>query len=259
MFVYFLSISALLCCVLLGATHVPSTQVSQEPRVISLTRLNASAAITCSYSGPLRPHGLSLKRRFNGNTSVLYKAVHGGTETVHAHFAGRLTVTGQCCSFTIQLSLLQVADTDGYYCSWQLLNGQTGSAHTKESDCTIVVVRERDPKEPCSRPNDQLSRLFLGVSVVVCAIMLLVFIGALIWRFTLSKGRYEPQKSSQHKLHHRQNRPLPLLPPPHHHHHHHHHHHLQTQCHHHHHQQQQHHSHVPHPSSQHRSSRVSRH
>ncbi|XP_031424457.1 uncharacterized protein LOC116220653 isoform X2 [Clupea harengus] len=247
---YFLRVSAFLCTSLAVASKGPSVQVSQSPRVISLMRLNSSAEISCSATVRLQGvelYGLALKRRFSGDRSVLYTTMIQSVQTLHDDFKDRLSVTGDCCDFTIKLSSLKVEDTDGYYCSWQILD-KNGEFHNQESNYTTIIVRERDPEEPCNRPGKQLHRLFLGLSVVACAVMFLIFTGALIWRCSLSKGRYDTQQSSQHELHHHhRRRPAPPPPPPpHQHHHHHHHHHTQHPPH--------LHSHPPQPQLQHWSS-----
>ncbi|XP_062388365.1 uncharacterized protein LOC134077025 [Sardina pilchardus] len=279
---HLLSTLLLLCTlIVVQASNGLSLQVSQSPKVIALMQLNTSAEISCSATVPCKElHGLSLKRRFNGNIQLFYQYMAVETDTVHQDFKGRISVTpkpGDCCEFTFQLSLLQVADTNGYYCSWEIFDENKAESSTLESNYTLIIVRERNPEEPCTEPSGtQLHRLILGLSAVVCAVMFLIFAGALIWRCLLKNGKYNPHQSSQHKALHHQNhqrRPLPPPPPPQQQHHHHHHHHpQQTQNHHHRdhlltqhlhlHSQPphlHHHSQPPYYPSQHRSSQHRRH
>ncbi|XP_076123065.1 uncharacterized protein LOC143103149 [Alosa pseudoharengus] len=272
-----LSALALLGTFTVAASNGPSLKVFERPKVITLMQLNASAEISCSTTVHPQPgrglHGLSLKRYFRGNEVVFYQLMVDKTQTVHRDFEGRISVTqksSDCCEFTFQLSLLKVEDTNGYYCSWVTFDENEVETSSLDSNYTLIIVRERDPEELCTRPSgNQLQRLFLGLSGVVCAAMFLIFAGALIWRCLLKKGKYDPHESSQHKaLHqnHQRRLPPPLPPPNHHHHHHpppphqsqnhhlhHNHDHLLTQHH------LHHHSHPPYPSSQHRSSQHRRH
>ncbi|XP_063075645.1 uncharacterized protein LOC134465739 [Engraulis encrasicolus] len=237
MLVCLLSTSALLSSMVVGAMHETSVvQVSQEPPVVSLMRLNASAEISCSYSGLPKPEGLSLRQRFGGK-EIMFMHIKSNKEIVQPHFDGRLTISAdhgagdRRCHFTIRLEQLQVTDTDGYYCHWKGLD-ELGNVQEEKSNYTLIIVRTRDPSEPCSSPSDPsdpLPRLFLGVSGLVFCLMLITFIGAVIWRCTLSTGRFEPERMRQtkprhpppppppHHHHHHplpENRPLPLLPPP---------------------------------------------
>ncbi|XP_048102355.1 uncharacterized protein LOC125296470 [Alosa alosa] len=189
-----LSTLALLCIfIAVAASNGPSLKVFERPKVITLMQLNASAEISCSTTVHPQPgrglHGLSLKRYFSGNEVVFYQHMVDKTQTVHRDFEGRISVTqksSDCCEFTFQLSLLREEDTNGYYCSWVTFNENEVETSSLDSNYTLIIVRERDPEELCTRPSgNQLQRLFLGLSGVVCAGMFLISAGALIWRCLL--------------------------------------------------------------------------
>lgn len=120
----------------------------QSPPVIALMDLNGSAEISCSSVGHQIPElqGMSLWRKFKGSEQVFYQdnPMANGLITLHADFKDRISVTrspGDCCKFTFHLSLLQLEDTDGYYCRWLFFNSITADPHYQNSNYTLVIVR----------------------------------------------------------------------------------------------------------------------
>ncbi|CAJ1081143.1 uncharacterized protein LOC117830175 [Xyrichtys novacula] len=155
--------------------------VSQEPSSISFMRVNSSAEITCSTStsGAL---GFSLHRYFKNNEEIVYQNLKNGEvtkTTIKGKFEGRIRVTPapkihQGQGFILQLSLLGVEDTDVYFCSWSYLSTNTAIPPTQSSKGTVIIVREKDPKEQCK--HQMLDLIFIVLSVTAFIVVLLFFI-----------------------------------------------------------------------------------
>ncbi|XP_048869290.1 uncharacterized protein LOC125741868 isoform X1 [Brienomyrus brachyistius] len=167
--------------------------VLQSPKAISLMKVNSTANIRC-YSTMHNLVGLYLKRRFYGNTDIIYVSLSNMKININKMYQHRHSVTGQCCDFTFHLSQLTVEDSDSYYCNWTQINTQKMDAVTYQSEDTIIIVRERDPKEDCKR-NVTMYRIlillgFTGLVIIVC-----VLIGVMLWCCTRTKRTYSPKRS----------------------------------------------------------------
>ncbi|MFT7804192.1 uncharacterized protein LOC108939975 [Arapaima gigas] len=134
--------------------------VSQNPGAISLTKVNSMAEIRCnsSLSSLL---GLTLLRRYSRDRQ------------------------------------LTVDDTDGYYCRWTRFDARTKEMMTLQSEETIIIVRERDPRDDCSHNITVKSILFiLGLSLLV--IVMSIIIGTVVWYCTRINV-YGPAKVHRHR------------------------------------------------------------
>ncbi|GAA6225995.1 uncharacterized protein LOC108872585 [Lates japonicus] len=172
--------------------------VSQNPRSISIKRVNSSVDITCSTSLS-NPMGLYLKRRFQGEDIVFLSLDKGQVtkDTTNPKFTGRIQVTpeevGMGQGFTLQLSLLGLDDTDLYYCTWTHFKLQTSTREAQSSNGTIIIVREMDlQQKQCESHIIDLVLIFLCVTAFT--FMLLLFIGALIMRCRRFKKRFRPAR-----------------------------------------------------------------
>ncbi|KAI1896692.1 hypothetical protein AGOR_G00097380 [Albula goreensis] len=173
--------------------------VTQSPKAIPLMSVNSTAVIQCSATLP-NLVGLFLKRRFSRKMEVMYLSLAANKTNVNPEYKNRLSVTGGCCNYTLHLSQMGVKDTDGYYCQWSQLHLHSGSSKMYESPDTIVIVRERDPKEDCNRDRTLHQILFL-LTVSVSVVVVCVFIGVLVWRCTRTKESYRPARI-HHQRHH---------------------------------------------------------
>ncbi|XP_029934009.1 uncharacterized protein LOC115378035 [Myripristis murdjan] len=198
-----------------GGVMLSNWAVSQTPPAISLTSLNLSAEISCSTSRP-DPTGLRLTGHFHGHREIVY--VHfkknGDKKTLHPDFMHRVDVvqdpeTGPGTGFTLRLSLLGLQDTDMYHCTWTYFNEMTLSLETLPSNGTIIIVRERDPYEQCN--GDAVHLILIVLSLSAFAVILSLFIGALIFKCTRFKKHYRPAGATSRSKPSR--RPLPALPP----------------------------------------------
>ncbi|KAL4648074.1 hypothetical protein GN956_G8312 [Arapaima gigas] len=170
--------------------------VSQNPGAISLTKVNSMAEIRCnsSLSSLL---GLTLLRRYSRDRQVVYLSVPNMKLTAGWSYEHRVSVTGKCCDFTIHLSQLTVDDTDGYYCRWTRFDARTKEMMTLQSEETIIIVRERDPRDDCSHNITVKSILFiLGLSLLV--IVMSIIIGTVVWYCTRINV-YGPAKVHRHR------------------------------------------------------------
>ncbi|KAG7491756.1 hypothetical protein MATL_G00006770 [Megalops atlanticus] len=186
-------------------TKAESIVVSQSPKVIALMKVNSTAEIRCR-STILDPAGLFLRRRYSKDMEVLYYSFHGNKLSVNSEYQNRLSVNGKCCDFTLRLSQLRVEDTDGYYCRWSQVDEKTVELKYYQSNDTIIIIRERDPKEDCNRSHILHHILFL-LSVTVSVVVVCVFIGVLVWWCTRTKESYKPARvNKQHRCLHSQQR-----------------------------------------------------
>lgn len=110
-------------------------------------KVNSSAEITCSTSSP-GVLGLYLHRRFHDKTTVVYLSLEKGKvtkNTTATEFAGRLHVTAnkqvkEGVEFTMRVSLLELDDTDLYYCKW-IQFSSASKYESMSSNGTVVIVR----------------------------------------------------------------------------------------------------------------------
>uniref|UniRef100_A0A3B5AI79 Immunoglobulin V-set domain-containing protein n=1 Tax=Stegastes partitus TaxID=144197 RepID=A0A3B5AI79_9TELE len=211
--------SILLLLLLAGAVSITihlSTTASQNPASTSYKRVNSSAEITCSTSLS-DPMGVYLHRRFHSNKDIVYLSLKGGLitkNTINEDFAGRIVVTPDQqikggYGFTMQLSLLELEDTNLYYCSWTyfelskkqtvssngtviIVSGETNhSSHSPITSkrCTYMslfprglpsFLTETGPKEQCREPIWDFTLILLSITAFI--VVLSLFIAALIWR-----------------------------------------------------------------------------
>uniref|UniRef100_A0A3P8TU18 Immunoglobulin V-set domain-containing protein n=1 Tax=Amphiprion percula TaxID=161767 RepID=A0A3P8TU18_AMPPE len=119
---------------------------SQNPSSVSYKRVNSSAEITCSTSLS-DPLGVYLYRRFPSDQGIVYLAFTGQEitkTTINEHFKDRVIVTEDQPvrggnGFTMQLSLLELEDTNLYYCSWTYFESMR--RQTLSSNGTVIIVR----------------------------------------------------------------------------------------------------------------------
>lgn len=172
-------------------------EVSQSPSTISSLWVNSSIEIKCTTSLE-KPTGLSLKRRFARNEEILYLYFENGVVSnsrEHAKFSERIRVTkeqpnqGFKYGFKLQLSLLQVDDTDLYYCSWFYIN-EVYSKVLLESNGTVIIVREGRPVEQCSDGAVDLTLISLCTVAIVA--ILSMFVCMTIVRCRTFKRRFTP-------------------------------------------------------------------
>ncbi|XP_036376617.1 uncharacterized protein LOC118772417 [Megalops cyprinoides] len=182
-----------------------SIVVSQSPKAISLMKVNSTAEIRCTSTIP-GPAGLSLRRHYSKDMEVLYYSFLGNKLTVSPEYRNRLSVSGKCCDFTLHLSQLRVEDTDGYYCKWSQVDEKRTEPTYYQSNDTIIIIRERDPKEDCNRSHILHHILFL-LSVTVSVVVVCAFIGVLAWWCTRTKESYRPAGlNKKHRCLHSQQR-----------------------------------------------------
>uniref|UniRef100_UPI0037E76C5C uncharacterized protein n=1 Tax=Semicossyphus pulcher TaxID=241346 RepID=UPI0037E76C5C len=196
-----------------GEVILSAEIVSQDPLSISLMRVNSSAEITCSTSLP-DALGFSLYGQFN-NRNIVYLNLDNGVvtkTTIAAEFTGRIQVApaqqiseGQ--GFSLQFSLLGLGDTDVYYCSWSYLTPRTRTEVTQTGKGTIILLREKAPKEQCK--YHILDHIIIALTVTACTVVLLFFIGALIVRCNRFKMKFRPAEVERTS---RATRPPPVSP-----------------------------------------------
>ncbi|KAM4623569.1 uncharacterized protein ACJ7VT_004610 [Polymixia lowei] len=185
---------------LLGLFYIPAVitvTVSQNPHAILLMKVNSSAEIRCStsLSGAV---GLYLQSYFHGDRNVAFLALRDGEvlkTTIHGDFREQIDVVptpelSQGCGFTFRLSLLDLTDTDMYYCSWKYFDLHTKELETHKSNGTIIIVRGRDPYKDCD--GNILDLILIVLSVTAFVVILFLFVGSLIWRCTRFKKHYRP-------------------------------------------------------------------
>ncbi|CAB1338169.1 unnamed protein product [Coregonus sp. 'balchen'] len=203
---------ALLWRCVLGLLCTPAVltwTVSQSPSAVSLMKVNFSAEIHCSTSLP-DPTGLYLRGRFHGDRDVLYLSMADRAVsriTTHYGFKGRVTVVSdqdqevkRCCEFTLRLSQLGVDDTDSYYCSWRYYDSQRKVLVQLQSNGTIIMVRERDPEECFGGGQTIMELILIVLSGTTFIVILILFIGAWMWRCT---RHYTPARVNR-RHHHNQ-------------------------------------------------------
>ncbi|XP_061088185.1 uncharacterized protein LOC133122293 [Conger conger] len=177
-----------------GATRADSPEVSQSPNAISLMKVNSTAEIQCRTTLG-NTTGLYLKRRFSEETEVLYISTPTGKITINRLYKHRLSVAGECCDYMLQLSQLGVNDTDGYYCLWSTRDVASQKVLRYESRDTIIIIREKDPKD-CNRIHSLQHILFI-LSVTTSAVVVGIFLGVLVWWCKSTKKSYRPTQPNQ--------------------------------------------------------------
>lgn len=191
--------------------------VSQIPSSVSYMAVNSSAEITCTTSLP-NPMGLYLRRFFHSERDIVYLSLHKGKVTKNitapnygsrVHMGPDQPTEAEGSSFLLRLSLLQLDDTDLYYCSWSHFSKEKEKDETLASNGTVIIVTskrthtERDspsiqnekpwltvvtlsscafteagPWEPC---KDQILDLILiSLSVTAFTLVLILSIGVLV-------------------------------------------------------------------------------
>ncbi|XP_023129177.1 uncharacterized protein LOC111570566 [Amphiprion ocellaris] len=188
---------------------------SQNPSSVSYKRVNSSAEITCSTSLS-DPLGVYLYRRFPSDQGIVYLAFTGQEitkTTINEHFKDRVIVTEDQPvrggnGFTMQLSLLELEDTNLYYCSWTYFESMR--RQTLSSNGTVIIVRERDPQEPCREPVWDFTLILLSITAFI--VVLCLFIAALIWRCRRFKKRFRPGRAAVPPRPARLDRPQHICP-----------------------------------------------
>ncbi|XP_008303195.1 uncharacterized protein LOC103374823 [Stegastes partitus] len=173
---------------------------SQNPASTSYKRVNSSAEITCSTSLS-DPMGVYLHRRFHSNKDIVYLSLKGGLitkNTINEDFAGRIVVTPDQqikggYGFTMQLSLLELEDTNLYYCSWTYF--ELSKKQTVSSNGTVIIVSETGPKEQCREPIWDFTLILLSITAFI--VVLSLFIAALIWRCRRFKKHFRPGRAAE--------------------------------------------------------------
>nr|XP_020481022.1 uncharacterized protein LOC109974909 [Monopterus albus]XP_020481023.1 uncharacterized protein LOC109974909 [Monopterus albus] len=156
--------------------------VQQNPLSVSYKTVNSSAEIVCSTSLPDQM-GLYLHRNFHGQRDTVFLSLKDGLvtkNTTAAEFAGRIHINPdqqvkEGHRFTFQLSLLEVDDTDLYYCEWSNYQSQMATLLT---NATIIIVKEKDPQEQCG--DHIFGPILIFFSVMVFTVVLLFFIVMLL-------------------------------------------------------------------------------
>lgn len=169
--------------------------VSQEPLSTSVVRINSSIEITCS-TNLSHPMGVYLHRGFHSNRDVAYLELQNGQVTIDTEFTGRIRIIQdeqitEGHGITLQLSLLGLTDTDLFYCSWIYFNSEKAMQETKSSTGTIIIIREGDPQESCKGHTQDL----IYIVLTVAALILILFIGALIVRCKRFKKNFRPARA----------------------------------------------------------------
>ncbi|MED6232742.1 hypothetical protein ATANTOWER_001805 [Ataeniobius toweri] len=171
---------------------------SQSPLTISNVRVNSSLEIICTISLE-NPTGLALKRRFLGNTEIIYLSFQNGVVTKNTtaeKFRNRIGITqeqldpGVRYKFKLQLSLLGLDDTDLYYCHWTYIKNPTYVILHVESNGTVIIVREHGPVEQCSDHTVDLT--LICMSIVAFTALSFIFVGVMIMRCRKFKKRFTP-------------------------------------------------------------------
>ncbi|XP_072523592.1 uncharacterized protein [Salminus brasiliensis] len=178
-------------------TEEDDPKVFQTPPAIVLSQLNSTAELRCSTTST-KPIGLYLKQRYPKERELFYLYIPKNTTTINQNFKHRLSVKGQCCDFTLQLSELQIRDTDGYYCEWLFTEPQL---NFKQASETVIVVRDGDPEEECNKRR-MVHHMLLMISVAITATMFIICVCLLIWRVQNSHQRHE-----SYKVRHRHHQP----------------------------------------------------
>ncbi|CAG5910972.1 unnamed protein product [Menidia menidia] len=167
---------------------------SQHPSTTSHVRVNSSLEITCSTSLS-KPIGLTLHRLFKNNQNIVY--LHFKNEknpkiTTSKIYNDRVTVLkAEDSLVSVQLSWLQLDDTDLYYCRWTFLN--TPTLVKLESNGTVIIVRESGPKDQCRDLTLDLTLICLSVTALTVTAFL--FIGALILKCNKFKEHFKPARA----------------------------------------------------------------
>uniref|UniRef100_A0A669BCT4 Immunoglobulin V-set domain-containing protein n=1 Tax=Oreochromis niloticus TaxID=8128 RepID=A0A669BCT4_ORENI len=111
-------------------------------------RVNSSAEIMCTTS-LANPMGLYMHRRFHKEQDVVYLDLNEFSvtkDTISNKFKGRINVspakqiTQELRGFTFQLSLLELEDTNLYYCEWIYTDTKLNKL-LMTSNGTVIIVR----------------------------------------------------------------------------------------------------------------------
>ncbi|KAK5850428.1 hypothetical protein PBY51_001310 [Eleginops maclovinus] len=170
--------------------------VSQEPSSISIKKVNSSAEITCS-SSLSDPVNLILERRFHSGEEVMFLYLKNGKiakKTPNAEFKPRVHVSERKqldggLGITFKISLLQLHDTNLYYCIWTYMYEDV-SPMKLQTNGTIIIVRERELQENCG--SHTMNLVLIGFSVTAFIIILFLCTGAMILRRKRFKKRFIP-------------------------------------------------------------------
>lgn len=192
-----------------------SWTASQNPSSVSYKRVNSSAEITCSTSLS-DPLGVYLYRRFPSDQDIVYLAFTKQQitkKTINEQFKDRIIVTEDQQirggnGFTMQLSLLELQDTNLYYCSWTYFESRR--RQTLSSNGTVIIVRERDSQEACREPVWDFTLILLSLTAFI--VVLCLFIAALIWRCRRFKKRFRPGRAAAPPRPPRSDRPQHVRP-----------------------------------------------
>ncbi|XP_007560914.1 uncharacterized protein LOC103144061 [Poecilia formosa] len=198
---------ALLC---MPAEVMPNTRTApHRPLTISNVWINSSLEIKCS--APQRnPFSLSLKRRFLGDEQILY--LHFDNEfpknTTTNTFENRISITKEQLDeglrYKFKLSLLELKDTDLYYCIWDYIE-ESYNNFNLESDGIVIIVREGGPEKACSVRTVDLTLICL--SIVAFTSIFLMFICLMIVRCRRFKKNFTPFRGYAPPLPPRPSRP----------------------------------------------------
>ncbi|XP_017556569.1 uncharacterized protein LOC108429374 [Pygocentrus nattereri] len=202
-------LSLAVCCTPSLSAKAELPALLQTPAAIVLSKLNSTAELRCSTT--LKPLGLYLKQRYSKPRELLYLSISDNTKTITSGFEHRLSVTGECCDFTLRLSELQIEDTDGYYCQWAFSEGEGIKFSYRQDKETVIIVRDGDPEEECNKQRMVHHLLFI-ISVLTIVTMFIICTGLIIWKFWQSSQHYSPHKVPHryHQpqcLHHRRQQP----------------------------------------------------
>ncbi|XP_031609205.1 uncharacterized protein LOC116330886 [Oreochromis aureus] len=169
----------------------------QNPSTISFMRVNSSAEIMCTTS-LANPMGLYMHRRFHKEQDVVYLDLNEFSvtkDTISNKFKGRINVspakqiTQELRGFTFQLSLLELEDTNLYYCEWIYTDNKLNKL-LMTSNGTVIIVREGGPEEQCT--NSILDLTLICSIVIGFTVILFLIIGVLIIRCKRYKKKFRP-------------------------------------------------------------------
>ncbi|XP_028989025.1 uncharacterized protein LOC114845315 [Betta splendens] len=186
-----------LVCMAAEVAHSTWT-VLQSPASTHRAKVNSSAEIKCSTSST-EVMGLCLRRRFHSKRDIVFLSLNKGEvmkDTTATEFKGRIQVTPnrnvkQGIELTLQLSLLQLEDTDLYYCEWNSLDSQS-MQESKSSNGTILIVREFDAHEECE--SKLLDHVLISLSAAALIFLLFFCIGTMILKCPRFKKRFRPAR-----------------------------------------------------------------
>ncbi|KAG7232855.1 hypothetical protein INR49_008023 [Caranx melampygus] len=179
--------------------------VSQVPDSVSYMRVNSSAEITCTTSLS-NPIGLYLRRYFHHDRDIVYLSLKEGKVTknvIAPNYGGRVHMTpdklteSKGSSFMLRLSLLELEDTDMYYCTWSHFSTQRSQEETKSSNGTIIIVTKEGPQEPCT--DQILDLILISLSVTAFTAVLILLIGVLTVKCKRFKKTFRPARDVERR------------------------------------------------------------